>query len=65
MDGDIAISLFEKEGYQDKIRLLNTLDKAEYDIYSVDGHYFHSTAIWRLPQNTSKNFAFIPIIREW
>lgn len=40
VDGDIAISLFEKEGYQDKIRLLNTLDKAEYDIYSVDGHYF-------------------------
>lgn len=40
VDKDIAISLFEKEGYRDKIRLLETLGKDEYDIYIVGGHYF-------------------------
>ena len=40
VDRDIAISLFEKEGYADKIRLLKTLKKEEFDIYTVDGRYF-------------------------
>lgn len=40
VEREIALSLFEKEGYYDKIRLMNTLEREEYDLYIVGSHYF-------------------------
>ncbi|WP_313757352.1 nucleoside kinase [Tissierella sp.] len=38
MPKDNAIELFKKHNYYDKIRLFNTLDREEIDVYSIGGH---------------------------
>ena len=38
IDSNIAYSLFEKFGYQDKIKLFKSLGKDRIDIYNINGH---------------------------